>query len=144
MGWKECNKMDEKLKFIARFLDGEKIAPLCREFGISRATGHKLIDRYKLMGQCALVEQKRTPYRYANKLPIEIEALILDLKREYPNWGAPKIREKLIKKYPDVKPPAKSTVHAVLDRNGLVKHRTGRQRFKPQGTPLTHVNEPGF
>jgi putative transposase len=142
MGWMECNKVDEKLKFIARYLEGEKIAPLCREFGVSRTTGHKLIERYKMMGQEALVEQKRTPHRYANKLPIPVEALILDLKREYPNWGAPKIREKIIKKYPDVKPPAKSTVHAVLDRNGLVKHRKGRKRFKAKGTPLSHVNEP--
>jgi hypothetical protein len=36
MGWKECPLMDEKLKFIARLLEGEKMAPLCREFGISR------------------------------------------------------------------------------------------------------------
>ncbi len=142
MGWKECNKMDEKLKFIARYLEGEKLAPLCREFGITRPTGYKLIDRYKMMGQCALVEQKRTPHRYANQLPIAIEALILDLKREYPNWGAPKIREKIIKKYPDVKTPAKSTVHAVLDRNGLVEHRKGRRRFKAKGTPLNHVTGP--
>lgn len=40
MPWKECHKMDEKLKFVPRFLDGEKIAVLCREFGISRVTGH--------------------------------------------------------------------------------------------------------
>ena len=39
MPWKECQKMDEKLKFVSRFLDGEKIAALCREFGISRVTG---------------------------------------------------------------------------------------------------------
>ena len=65
-----------------------------------------------------------------------------DLKREYPNWGAPKIREKIIKKYPDVRPPARSTVHAVLDRNGLVKHRQGRKRFKASGTTLTHVTLP--
>lgn len=142
MGWKECNKMDEKLKFIARYLEGEKIAPLCREFGITRPTGYKLIDRYKMMGQCALVEQKRTPHRYANQLPIAIEAMILDLKREYPSWGAPKIREKIIKKYPDVKTPAKSTIHAVLDRNGLVSARKGRQRFKATGTLLNHVTEP--
>jgi len=142
MGWKECSKMDEKLKFIARYLEGEKMAPLCREFGISRPTGYELIKRYKEMGQCALVEQKRTPYRYANKLPIAVEALILDLKRDYPNWGAPKIREKIIKKYPDVKAPARSTVHAVLDRNGLVKNRKGRKRFKASGTPLTHVKGP--
>lgn len=141
MGWMECNKMDEKLKFIARYLEGEKIAPLCREFGITRPTGYKLIERYKTMGQCALVEQKRTPHRYANSLPIAVEAMILDLKREYPNWGAPKIREKIIKKFPEVKAPAKSTVHAVLDRHGLVKHRLGRKRFKATGTPLEHVKE---
>ncbi len=142
MGWKECSKMDEKLKFIARYLEGEKMAPLCREFGITRPTGYKLIDRYKMMGQCALVEQKRTPNRYANQLPIPVEAMILDLKREYPSWGAPKIRDKIIKKYPDVKTPATSTIHAVLDRNGLVKHRLGRKRFKATGTPLNHVTEP--
>jgi len=142
MGWKECSKVDEKLKFIARYLEGEKLAPLCREFGITRPTGYKLIERYKMMGQCALVEQKRTPHRYANKLPIPVEALILDLKREYPNWGAPKIREKIIKKYPDVRTPAKSTIHAVLDRNGLVKHRRGRKRFKATGTLLQEAKEP--
>lgn len=141
MGWKECSKVDEKLKFIARYLEGEKLAPLCREFGITRPTGYKLIERYKMMGQCALVEQKRTPHRYANKLPIPIEALILDLKREYPNWGAPKIREKIIKKYPDVRTPAKSTIHAVLDRNSLVRHRRGRKRFKTTGTVLQDVKE---
>ena len=70
MGWEECREMDEKLKFIARYLEGEKIAPLCREFGVSRPTAYNLIKRYKMMGECALVEQKRTPYRYANKLPI--------------------------------------------------------------------------
>ncbi len=90
----------------------------------------------------ALVEQKRTPYRYANKLPIEIEALILEVKHEYPTWGAPKIREKIIKKYPDVRIPAKRTIHAVLDRNGLIDHRTGRIRYKSKGTVLEDVKKP--
>lgn len=42
MPWKECKPMDERLRFAARLLDGQKTAPLCREFGISRVTGHKL------------------------------------------------------------------------------------------------------
>ena len=46
MTWKESNKMDERLKFVARILEGEKIAVLCREFGISRKTGHKIWNRY--------------------------------------------------------------------------------------------------
>lgn len=142
MAWEECNIMDQKLKFIARYLEGERISALAKEFGVSRQTAHKLIRRYKTMGECALVEQKRTPYRYANKLPVEIEALILSLKREYSTWGARKIREKIRKKYPDVKLPAKSTVHAILDRHGLVQRKRKRVKYKTEGTPLTHVRNP--
>ena len=37
--WRECSVMDEKLKFIARLIDGETMTEVCREFGISRKTG---------------------------------------------------------------------------------------------------------
>ena len=50
MPWKECNKMDERVRFVARLLEGEKMAPLCRSFGISRKTGYKIFQRYKDMG----------------------------------------------------------------------------------------------
>lgn len=46
MPWNECEPMDERLGFIARLLEGEKMAPLCREFGISRVTGYKIYNRY--------------------------------------------------------------------------------------------------
>jgi Helix-turn-helix domain len=87
MPWKECRKMDEKLKFVSRFLDGEKIAVLCREFGISRVTGHKIIDRYRESGLEAFTDRSRRPYRQANQLPFQVEKLILQLKQEWPNWG---------------------------------------------------------
>jgi len=32
MPWKECHVMDERLRFVARLLEGEKMAPLCAEF----------------------------------------------------------------------------------------------------------------
>ena len=35
--------MDERLKFIVGVLDGEKMAPLCREFSISRKTDYKIL-----------------------------------------------------------------------------------------------------
>ena len=41
-----------------------------------------------------------------------------------------------------MKTPAISTIHAVLDRNGLVKHRKGRKRYKNKGTALSHVKHP--
>jgi transposase len=50
MPWKECNFMDERLRFVARLVDGEKMTDLCREFGISRKTGYKIFSRYKEFG----------------------------------------------------------------------------------------------
>jgi putative transposase len=142
MPWKECAVVDQKVKFIARLLDGEKMAPLCREFNIARKTGYQIWEKYRRFGQEAFLEQKRTPYRYANKLPVQLEMLILDLKKEYPDWGAPKIREKIIRRHVGTRVPAISTIHAVLDRHGLVKSSLRRKRYKAQGTPLTDVKNP--
>lgn len=133
--------MDERLKFVARLLEGEKMAPLCREFGISRVTGYKIFERYKQCGLDGLNDRSRRPYRQANRLPFQVERTILGLKKEYPNWGAPKIRDKLIRQYTMIKPPAVSTVHAVLDRHGLVTRRK-RRRYKAKGTPLSRALSP--
>ena len=141
MPWKECNVVEERLRFIARLLDGERMASLCREFGISRKTGYKIYSRYKDCGIDGLTDRSRRPYRQASQLPMQIEKLIVGLKKEYPHWGAPKIREKLRRLYPDIHCPAISTVHAVLDRHGLVKRRK-RKRHKACGTALAHVREP--
>ena len=141
MPWKECKPMDERLRFVARLLEGEKMTTVCREFGISRVTGYKIFNRYKECGLDALNDRSRRPYRQANRLPFQVERSILGIKREYPSWGAPKIHDKLIKQYPMIKSPAISTVHAVLDRHGLVKRRR-RRRHKAQGTELRAAHEP--
>ena len=141
MPWQECNLMDERLKFIAGLLDGEKMAVLCRRFGVSRKTGYKILDRYNSCGLEGLTDRSRRPYRHANQLPVQIETLIVRSKQERPHWGAPKIRERLARLYPDIHTPAISTVHAVLDRHGLVKRR-GRRRNKATGTPLSTSDQP--
>ena len=136
MPWKECSVVDDRLRFVARVLDGEKMAPLCEEFGISRKTGYKIYDRYKDCGIQGLTDRSRRPYRHANQLPMVVEKTILALKREFPSWGAPKIRERRRRKCPQLVCPAISTVHAVLDRHGLVT-RKGRRRVRLRGTALS-------
>ncbi len=142
MPWKVCKPMDERLKFLARLLDGEQMASLCREFGISRKTGYKIQARYQACGLEALRDRSRRPYRQANQLPMQIEKLIVRLKQDKPHWGAPKIRERLRRLHPDVHLPAISTVHAVLDRHGLVKRRSRHRRERREGTPLSQALEP--
>ncbi len=141
MPWKETCVLNEKTKFIARLIDGEKMSHLCDEYGISRKTGYKIWNRYQNVGHHALVDRSRIPHRFANQLPEQIERTILKLKKEKPHFGAPKIRELIARKFPDLRQPAISTIHAVLDRNGLVKHRKSR-RHRAEGTSLSHALKP--
>lgn len=137
MPWKESSVMEERLRFVARLLEGEKMSDVCREFGISRKTGYKIFNRYKEHGLTALNDRSRRPVRFANQLPQQVESLIIKLKRDKPHWGARKIRELLVRRLAgDVRIPARSTVHAVLDRHGLVRRR-GRKRRRATGTPLS-------
>jgi len=129
--------MDERLRFVARLLDGDTMTDVCNDFGISRKTGYKVFNRYKECGLEALSDRSRRPVHYANQLPAQIENLIVSIKQEKKHWGARKIRELLVRRLAgDVRVPAKSTVHAVLHRHGLVKG-IGRPRQRAKGTPLS-------
>lgn len=142
MPWKESSVMEERLRFVARLLEGEAMSGVCREFGISRKTGYKIWGRYKEEGLYALCDRSRRPVRYANQLQEPVERLIVQCKQEKPHWGARKIRELLIRKLAgNARVPARSTVHAVLDRHGLVQ-RARKRRNRAQGTPLSAGTEP--
>lgn len=67
--------------------------------------------------------QKSASHHYAHKLPFQVENYILNVKREHTTWGARKIRERLIRRFSGIKIPAKSTIHALLDRHGFVERR---------------------
>lgn len=58
--------MDERMRFVARLMEGEKMAGLCREFDISRKTGYKLFNRYKNSGIEGLTDRSRRPARQSS------------------------------------------------------------------------------
>ena len=64
--------MDERMRFVIRLKDGETMASLCREFGISRKTGYKIFERYEQCGLEGLSDRTRRPFRYANMLPLRM------------------------------------------------------------------------
>ena len=66
-----------------------------------------------------LTDRSRRPYWYTHQLPFQVENYILYVKREHPSWGARKIKERLAWRFSGIKIPAKSTIHAVLDRHDL-------------------------
>jgi len=137
MPWKESSIVDQRLRFVARLLEGESMTDVCRDFGVSRKTGYKIFQRYKESGLEALNDRCRRPIRYANQLPSQIESLILTCKQEKPHWGARKIRELLVRRLDqDIRVPAISTIHAVMHRHGLIKGLK-RKGYKAIGTELS-------
>lgn len=134
--------MEERTRFILRLLEGEEMSALCREFCISRKTGYKIFDRYRAQGLEAITDRSRRPHYNAKRLPMQVECSIVQLKKEKPHWGARKIRELLGRRFPgQIRIPAVSTIHAVLDRHGLVDPMKGR-RPRSKGTVLSSGQHP--
>src|SRR5687767_2385914 len=139
MPWKECHVVDERVRFVRRLLDGESMSGVCEEFGISRKTGYKIFQRYQQIGVRGLSDRSRRPYRHANQLPAAVETVIVRLKKDRPTWGAPKIRERLRQRWPDIPCPA-------------ITHRARRTRSPwlgrassatPSATPDRHATRRG-
>ena len=142
MPWKVDSAMNQRMEFVLRSLGNERVTDLCREYGIARSTAYKFIDRYEKYGPKGLYDESKRPVTLARQTPVEIERLILGLKRERATWGAAKIREVLMKKHGLSIFPARSTVHEILNRNGLVKSRGKRGRHKACPTELSEVKAP--
>jgi putative transposase len=134
--------MDERTKFIGRLLSGEKMASLCREFGIARMTGHRIWKRYEQEGARGLYNRSRAAHKHPNQTPFEVEQLIVRLKKEKGTWGAPKIRELVHNRYPTIKLPSTSTVHSILHKHDLVKKRRKRRTFPATASYLSTPQQP--
>lgn len=83
MPWKECNLKNERLRFVPRTLDGEKVAVACRDSGISVNTGCKIFARYKEFGVRGLEYRSKSSYRRPDKLPVQIEKAIRQIKQQH-------------------------------------------------------------
>ena len=127
MPWKESHLMDERIQFISRLLDGERMSDLCREFGISRKTGHKFHSRYMAQGVRGLMDRPRVHQYHPHQTPKEIERLIVALRKSKPSWGPKKLKAKLESLQPGLKIPAASTIGAILGRYGMPSRKRRRR-----------------
>jgi putative transposase len=140
--WKESDKMTERMKFISRYLEGERISDLSREFGISRQTGHTLVRRYREQGVVGLQDRSSRPHRSPQRTPDPIAKQVLGLRKRHPTWGPRKLRTRLEELQPETKWPAASTIGVLLEDAGMTKKRRRRRRATPSRTPLRNSQAP--
>lgn len=128
MPWKETNRMEERVRFLVRaqHVKRGEFAALCREYGITTATGYKWLNR--ALGseslQTAVLEQSRRPYHSPRRTSAEVEARVVAW-RQKEGWGGKKIVVKL--RQEGLELPV-ITANRILRRAGLVN----KQVCQPQ------------
>ena len=118
------------------------LSELCREFGVSRPTGYRWINRYKEAGPEGLLNLSRRPHSCSHAISAETEKAILALRSKHPSWGARKLKARLETLQPRVAWPAASTFGNVLNRAGLTNPVQKKRRTTPYSEPFAEVTAP--
>lgn len=128
MPWKKVGQMELRNEFVVRALQkGAKVSELCREYGISRTVGHKLIKRYQLEGVLGIAPRSRKPITRPLETGPEMVCEVVALRQLHPTWGARVIYELLRERFEPNVVPSPRTIDRILDRAGMVvKNRRSR------------------
>lgn len=113
------NKTVEELRkeFIIAAKTSNNFSSLCREFGVTRRTGYKWVERSKITEDFS--DRSHARKNIGNKTDIETEKVILSMREENPGWGAKTIRQVLLNQgYENL--PCVKTFNNILKRNGCI------------------------
>ena len=118
MPWQEVSIMEQRREFVRLAMqEGANRRELCRRFGIHPDTAYKWLERWA-GGEKAMADRSRRPHTSPQRTPESIEAQVLSVRDAHPAWGARKIARCLERER--ISPPAISTVHEILRRNGRI------------------------
>jgi transposase InsO family protein len=125
MPWKDKTVEELRKEFVEAAKVSKNLSSLCREFGISRKTGYKWIERNNQ--SLSLSDRSHTPFHIPGKTPAEIENAILQIRFENPEWGAKTILRVLENNgYTDL--PCIRTANNILQRNGCISETESEKR----------------
>ena len=132
MPWKMMDVREQRVQFVVAASRREKsFSALCEEFNVSRPTGRLWLQRYREQGIAGIAERSRAPQHRPRQTPAGLEAQVVELRRQYPDWGARKLQVLLSRQGLEL---TRSTIHRILLRQGLVReqdrHAAAVQRFE--------------
>jgi transposase InsO family protein len=143
MPWKDHDVTEERWRFIEEWKSEDwSMAELCEFYGITRKTGYKWVERYEAKGLEGLWELSRAPHKHPNQVTGEMEDRVIGMREKHPNWGAPKIRARLIRDYGEKGIPVESTLGEILKRNGLTTPRRRRRTSRVSEQKLAVAGGP--
>jgi transposase InsO family protein len=146
MPWHETSPVEQRLEFVREYRSGLfTMTELAIQYGISRKTGYKWLERYEAAGVDGLRDQSRRPAHSPHATDPELIEALFAQRRRHPRWGAPKLLAIAALREPDAEWPSRSTVCSHLKAHGFV-HSSGRRRAAAPGRPaplpaVTTANE---
>jgi len=140
MPWKVSDVLKQRVQFVTEWESHDwSFAELCRDYGITRNTGYKWLNRYESSGWEALEDESRAAHRHPNQTSAETEKAILELRARHTRWGARKIHKVLERQHETAEEnrvPSTSTIGEILRQYGLTAERRKRSRAEPSPQPL--------
>src|SRR5215471_13571573 len=130
MTWKVSNVVSQRIEFVVRVMSKkESVSELCREYGISRQTGHLWLKRYRDFGTFAALEDRsHAPVHVWNRSQRRIEELVLQIRRQ-DGWAGRKIQRVLEQEH-GIRISSR-TVDRILKREGCIaKEEANRPALK--------------
>ena len=124
-GW----QVEHRYRAVMEVLDGSPVSEVAVRYGVSRQSVYSWRDRYAAGGIDGLRDGSRRPRTSPSRLPAETEALVCELRRAHPRWGARRIAFEVAQRGAD-RAPSRATVHRVLERNGMVVPQAQRHKRK--------------
>src|SRR5882672_8316818 len=135
MPWRARSPMEERLELIREYESGLlTMTELAAQYGISRKTGYKWLERYTVEGPPGLDNRSRRPHHHPQATDREVLEALLAHRYRHPRWGAKKLLAIAARRQPHVAWPSPSTVNALLKQRGLIRPR--RRHHHPASGPV--------
>jgi transposase InsO family protein len=146
MPWREMWPMEQRLEFIREYAtELFTMTELAAQYGISRKTAYKWLERYEVEGALGLRDRSRRPHGRPQATAADLVEALVAQRRRHPRWGARKLLVVVRRRQPQAAWPARSTVCELLKRAGLVNARRRGQRppipLRSTLAPITRPNE---
>jgi transposase InsO family protein len=120
--------MSQRLRLVEQLLlPGANVSKICSDFGVSRKTAYKWLNRFKKVGPSGLSDLIRTPISQPAKVTLDVEKTVIKVHKANPYWGPFKLQQYLINKKSLKQVPCPRTVGRILKRNGcevIKSHKT--------------------
>src|SRR5450756_1238269 len=117
---REMSVTEQRYKAVLAVIgDGRTVGEVARDWGISRRTMHRWLARYEGDGLEGLNSRSHRPARCPHQMPPAVEAMVLEMRRAHPYWGARRIAFELARKRVELA-PSESAVYRCLVRAAVI------------------------